>query len=384
MTIFFSNKGEIDLDTIRTMGVHVKSNDSAIGYFGTGMKFAIATLLRNNHRVVLIRGNEHIEFTARPKTIRGKEFMMVYMEEEQLAFTTDLGKNWLVWQAYRELYSNCIDEAGSIKRTPVEGSDTIWSVTGEEIEKCHDDRGKIFLQSEAQWMAADGVEVHRGKSKFLYYRGVRVYELPKEAMFTYNFLMPMVLTEDRTLSSLYDAIYKLGTRLPTIADPEFCTKLLNPKIEKWEDSVSLEHCVRPSEEFLDALEKVCDDVKDEDVRRMIKKHRPGESTRVPMSLTEPMVQDIDTALEMLKGLRVNITPQEIMFTQNLGQNVHGLLEDGKIYISEICLNKGADWIASTIYEEWIHLHLGYADGSRGLQQFLFDKVFELLKQVKND
>lgn len=66
MTVYFANAGLIDLDVIRVMGVSVKTGPNPIGYFGTGLKFALSTLLRTGHRVVMTRGGERIEFTARP------------------------------------------------------------------------------------------------------------------------------------------------------------------------------------------------------------------------------------------------------------------------------------------------------------------------------
>ena len=41
---------------IRTLGVSVKVGDSPIGYFGTGLKFALATILRKGGEIVLKRG----------------------------------------------------------------------------------------------------------------------------------------------------------------------------------------------------------------------------------------------------------------------------------------------------------------------------------------
>lgn len=70
MTVYFANEGLIDLDVIRTMGVNIKTNDNPIGYFGTGLKFAIATLLRTGHSVNLHRGDVRFEFSARRENIR--------------------------------------------------------------------------------------------------------------------------------------------------------------------------------------------------------------------------------------------------------------------------------------------------------------------------
>ena len=60
--------------------------------------------------------------------------------------------------------------------------------------------------------------------------------------------------------------------------------------------------------------------------------------------------------------------------------IHGRYEDETIYISAECIAKGIQWVASTIYEEWIHKYRGYPDKSRGMQQYLFDKIFELVQE----
>lgn len=45
--IIFRNKGVIDPKSITTFGVSSKENPGAIGFFGTGLKYAIAILLRH-------------------------------------------------------------------------------------------------------------------------------------------------------------------------------------------------------------------------------------------------------------------------------------------------------------------------------------------------
>ena len=81
MTVYFANAGLIDLDVIRVIGVSVKTGDNPIGYFGTGLKFALSTLLRTGHRVELRRGGEVLEFTAREVLVRGKRVQRVFMGE---------------------------------------------------------------------------------------------------------------------------------------------------------------------------------------------------------------------------------------------------------------------------------------------------------------
>jgi len=42
--IIFHNQGELDIRAVTTFGLSVKKNDNPIGYFGTGLKYAIAAL----------------------------------------------------------------------------------------------------------------------------------------------------------------------------------------------------------------------------------------------------------------------------------------------------------------------------------------------------
>ena len=51
-------------------------------------------------------------FAVRSEVVRGKTFNMVCMNGEAIGFTTDLGKNWELWQAFRELYFDCTNEFG--------------------------------------------------------------------------------------------------------------------------------------------------------------------------------------------------------------------------------------------------------------------------------
>lgn len=378
MTVYFANSGAIDLDTIRTMGVSVKTGDSPIGYFGTGLKYAIATLLRTKHEVELDSNGETYVFTARPKEIRGQKFQLVFMNEEQLAFTTDLGKNWEVWMAYRELHANCLDENGKISNTPWE-ADTCWRIKGEEFEEAFHDRNKIFLHGEPAWVQS-GVEIHRGRSNYLFYRGVRIKQLNKSSVFTYNITDKMKLTEDRTLDSMFDVMYKLGGKLPMVPSNEFQAMLVNPNKSDWENGVEVEYCSDPSEEFLDEGEKVIDHAQlNSSVKNLVLKKR-SISTREPANTTEVEEKTLTEAIEMMEVLNARIPREDITVVEHLGPNIMGLMEHGRIFIPRQCIANGRDYTMITLWEEYIHRDLGHRDESRGMQQYLFDKILAFAKE----
>jgi len=378
MAIYFTNSGDIDLDVIRTMGVNVKENDNPIGEFGTGLKYALATLLRTGHEVSLFTEGRLIEFSTREKLIRGKPFQMIFMDDEQLGFTTDLGKNWEVWQAYRELYSNTLDEAGTISYVRSEG-DTIFTVKGEEIGEVHAERGKIFLQNEP-WIVSDGVEIYRGQSQYIYYRGVRVHQLVKPTRFTYNFTCPMRLTEDRTLASTYDLIYKMGTLLPKVPDPVFSRRVVDPAWDGFERNIDFSDCASPSDEFLDSIEQFVEDAHlKPSTRDLLKAHR-DVIDYVKFTPSDAEWETIRDACSLLKSIHCFVEPTSIIFVETLGPGIVAQALDGDILITRQCLANGVDFLAITIYEEWIHNNMGYHDCSRSMQQFLFDKILELAKR----
>lgn len=219
--VVFSTPGLIPMESFQTFGINAKPNSTnPFGFFGTGLKIAIAVCLRMGQEVVLWRGEEKYTFYVSDEDFRGKQFGYVRMKREKfslvgailgrpqytkLPFTTELGKTWELWQAFREFETNTRDENGDTHLTEV-GPDSIVGqpdcttilVFGSRfIDEFHDmDRnflpdGKIVREDEA-------IQVIDRPSKHIYYRGVRVVDLREETVYTYNFLKHVELTEDRT------------------------------------------------------------------------------------------------------------------------------------------------------------------------------------------
>jgi hypothetical protein len=179
MSIYFCNDEPIDLNTIRLMGVSVKTGASPIGYFGTGLKYGLATFLRLGCLVKLhVQPATFVEFSAVTKQVRGEEFDVVHMNDEPLGFTTALGRNWEAWQAYREFTCNARDEDGVVLDSPpVPGQyGTVFEVTGVEVERAHGLRDQIFVAG-TPLAKTPYVEVYPLRGPHGYYRGVQAKDL---------------------------------------------------------------------------------------------------------------------------------------------------------------------------------------------------------------
>lgn len=213
MPVLFSNPGVIDLACITTFGVNVKEGDNPIGQFGTGLKYAIAILLRHGHTITLNAGGTLYFFSTTPKVIRGKTFDVVTMrqeshiEEVELGFTTDLGWHWELWMSFRELYSNCMDEGGECRISQTHDlygqGKTVFMVDGAAFEAIAREKDTVFLKSEPIYIA-DSLEVNEGETPFVFNQGIRVAEFDKPLTHTYNLKDKISLTEDRTMKNRQD------------------------------------------------------------------------------------------------------------------------------------------------------------------------------------
>lgn len=106
--IIFENLGEIDFRSISHFGINVKPGKSPIGFFGTGLKYAIAVLMRTGQKVTIYSGLSKCTIGTEESEFRGKNFNFIKATVDDnpsydIGFTTELGKMWPLWAAYREL-----------------------------------------------------------------------------------------------------------------------------------------------------------------------------------------------------------------------------------------------------------------------------------------
>jgi hypothetical protein len=247
--IMFENDGIIPLEAFTTFGINVKVNENPIGYFGTGLKYAVAITLRLGGTFQLWRDGVEYEFYVKKEDFRGKEFGTIRMKKrrgltsrwtyERLPFTTELGKDWEPWMAFRELESNTRDENGrthildpqDLELADLYGeSKTLIAVTCPEIERVFtDELDTVFMSTSVlksdHLIDKPFVDIYDRPSKYLFYRGLRVVELPRPSLFTYN-LKQADLTEDRTLKYYYSVKGRLSQTILT-ADSSVARRIIN-------------------------------------------------------------------------------------------------------------------------------------------------------------
>jgi len=391
MTIIqFDNPGEIDLAAITTFGVSVKDSSNPIGMFGTGFKYALAVLLRNKCSLEIWSGLKHYKFAAHPTVIRGEKFDIIHLSEAQgewrsLGFSTQLGKNWELWMAYRELVCNCKDENGTtsqlINFKGPKADHTYVLVQGSDFITVHQQRSKFFLDSEPD-MVSGGMQIFARKAENFFYRGIAVATLPKQSLFTYNTTDEMTLTEDRTARYPWNVGERISFAIQTSLDKEFIRECILAPVDTFEHELRFHDIQAASPEFLE----VCLQERNRNINRvnptalevLQKQDRTGAFSPKPHTLTPIQQKQLAKAIAFCHTLGYPVDDYPIIVSATLGEGILGLALDEKIWLSEtIFLTAGTKGVAATLIEEFIHLHHRFEDCSRRLQQHLFDKIVSL-------
>lgn len=377
--IKFGNDGLIDSRLWSTFGVSVKDKDDSIGRFGTGLKYAIAILMRENRSLRIVSGDNEYIFGVEATEIRGKEFQQITCNGVSLPFTTHLGSHWELWQAYRELYSNCLDEGGGIN---YEGETVVYAELG-DIN--HSD---VFFDASKFQIASSGknCDIFYGESAWVYFRGIRAYELSKRARYTYN-LKNAYLTEDRTLkypheidefsseavlmSSNHDFLVDYLTQTKNYAEENFSFQFGSPNISNESVNVFRQFKKRDcykQEGFVNKVSKIIG---------------PEKYEFCPFDERQKKI--VDKAICFCERIGFPIK-YEVKLTDDLGENILALADrkNNCILLSVRVLTMGVKQVVSTLIEENLHIKEGLDDCTYKMQTYLFDQIVTMGEKLTGE
>ncbi len=382
----FENEGEIDLRAIKTFGVNSKEGKNPFGFFGTGLKYAIAILLRNKQKVTIQIGLSTHTFDLTSARIRVDDFEIVTMNGEELGFTSQVGKNWKLWMAYRELYCNAMDESGTVSETwtlpePTAGVTRVI-IQGQAFSKVHAEKD-TFILSTTPIQTFPDVDIHSGLNSYVFLKTIRVGQLAfgnKKSLFTYNIKKTVDLTEDRTLSYQFQARRPIVAAVLKSEDASFVRTILLAPEGFVESEFDFMDGPEPSETFLKVSAKLYANkgiAFNLTAAAVLKTHSKEDFSPQATELNMVEQCQLAKAITFCHSMRFPVDDIEIVIVDTLGDNILGLVENDKIYISRAAFDIGTKIVAGTLIEEYIHLTYGYADCTRAMQNYLFNKVISL-------
>jgi len=403
MPIYFKNPGLIDLRAVTTLGVNVKDSDSPIGFFGTGLKYAISVILREGGSIAIYRGLDRHTFTTHEATIRGTSFSIVQHNDFSnpddpciipLGFTTEFGKKWEPWMAFREVYSNTLDEGGIISETKLapEADHTLIIVEEPGVTDAWDDRANIFLTSKPI-LSTKHIEIHAGEVDSYFYRGVRVggVRSNQTSLFTYNLIDEWELTEDRTLKYSYNAErYIAQAFVESVTDTPMLTKVMLANDGYAESNIDFDwNSFKPSPTFLGLAQGFYlagNLALNDSIVPLIRRHCNFEKSYTSVPINEIEQQQVTRAITFAKAIGYEVDRYPYIITDDLATGVLAVADrdNMQIILSHQLFSKGTKYVALAFIEEFTHLSLGYQDLTRSLQTYLFEQIISLGERLRGE
>lgn len=270
--VVFETSGLIDLRAFTIMGAHAKPNASnPIGFFGTGLKYAIAVAVRLGDEPVVWVGRDKLTFSKRSGKFRGTDLETIRMSvlkdgnkrptHYELPFTTRYGARWEPWMAFRELESNTRDEGGrtyivegEMPDASPSGGRTLMVFSAPEIVEAARAIDAIFLpRARRDGTLLEAIDPNdrplAEDEDFVFYRTMRAMKIAKPSIYTYNVLEALQLTEDRTIAYTFQVRDILARWVLTEATEEQVEAIVTAGDEWWEHGLEYPGHVRPSEAF---------------------------------------------------------------------------------------------------------------------------------------
>lgn len=355
--VVFKNPGSLDINCLKTFGVSVKHGDNPIGKFGTGLKYALAVIARETDAFVTVNTDKNFWYVrSKLVHIRDKKFeqlgLMNYHDGGyiELPFTTDLGKNWELWQAFRELYSNCLDEGGhafeieedQLDYNDMEDGFVYITVSGSEMVEIFRNKEEVFIDGIVV-ETSNSVKIREGQSRSFFYQGIKVADLPSPTTQTYDSSTNVYLTEDRTVAYSWTIADRIRDAIVSSKDPNVITRAVTaPKGTFERSEVSFNHFdVEVSEEFIRTVISLRNhpDINTSALSLAESKLPPMERF-VKSELSETEAETLKQTCQDLLDFGLAVNEVQVIPVDNLpetGNSVFTDLKTGCVYIDRVVL-----------------------------------------------
>ena len=394
-----SNDGILDSYGLTKMVSSKKGDDTKIGQFGSGLKYAIAFLLRNHYELRIFAGLREIEIIKKESSFRDRTFNELIIDGKETSFTDEMGMDWELWQAIRELYCNAIDE----------GADSI-----DIVDNLSSDPGKtnIFVSIDGYLQEIlnnwDNYFVNPSRVLFSCKDG---QILAKSGTYANFYFTSISINESRVVSSeytLYQNMWKIINMCDnfTIIDNIFRNLLMDEGMEGHPLSYST-IVWNMSDEFLDYL-KTKPIIPTHYVLFMdkselfnyivvpsiiytkfsqflpenpIKGINGNDSCTYKIVIPNAMIQaTINAAEAFLKECKFDM-PYDIVVAKFDKKNIYGTVSGNTIILNELRVNEGIQETVNTIIEEYIHIKYNVCDESRDFQTASINELINYMKLV---
>jgi hypothetical protein len=393
-----------------------------IGYFGSGLKYAIASLLRNNIHFRIFSGKKELVLTTKQADFRDQEFQIICVNGKETSLTTQMGgKDWdNTFAPIREIYSNALDEdplasiAECDNMATKDGFTCFFIQMTEDVYHFFKHKNEYFCDKTKALNTGYFINILPGTPDGirLFRKGILCkFDDKTKSIFNYD-STHFPINESRVLSSDWEAKYDIARGLANCNDVNIINKLIagmsNSNHGMYEHSLEWTYS-----NFSDAWGEACKDKKFLSIEHsdMFDEYEKKGSIAMPFSLlkqlkvshkgvyiigmagdnetmftpvkhTDMVIKEkAESAMAILRSTNYNtrLDPNTTIEFVNFGDS-HTMAQakDGKVLLSVKLDSKTPEEIAKIIIEENEHNITGFHDKTREFQNHLFDLYYEQL------
>jgi hypothetical protein len=415
------NKGLIEAKALTLIGASSKVGDSSkIGMFGSGNKYAMAYLMRNDMALKIFAGNDEIKVSTVRENFRGDDFEIVCIDDEKTSITTSMGKDWVLWQAVREIYCNAIDEGGSgfdvvSDIRPQDGETHFYIGMNEMLEDFMKNFSKYFSMRKNPVVSNEYGKVFtkRDGDLTLYRKGIRCWDGHKKSKYDYDF-KTIQINESRVISYHWEIQEHIWNIVSSCDDKNVIMNFLAASqrkefVESITSSMSTlrSHIVSGTfkevisglklapmesgalctsiekETFMFIPQHMYDTIEvwmKEENKAIMFSSKVGDKFFSKTKMSSLQEATLSRALEFFKEADYSIDyPIDVVSFAK--KEVLGYAYGEKIYISNITVDKGVQEVCNTIIEEHIHLKYDVRDETRAFQTAIIDEMLSVMKKA---
>jgi len=424
--LLIQNQGCIDPFDLSYMGGSTKREDtSMIGFFGSGNKYALATLITHSIPFRIFSGMNEIHVKTEPITRKNTTFDAIYFEFNgkriDTSLTAQMGPQWEPWFAVREIYCNAIDEGGvqvvpaTTNIEPSENNTRFYIGVTKEIEPVISQWNKYFSKDRYDiHEELEGLKVFYKYDKGLriYRRGILVHEDAElESLFDYD-IHDAEINENRTLGNVYGAKWKIERILSSKASSDILKRVLLglhiSELEKkkiFEQDMDFHDYMSKNKEQWQKAAEGFTLINRSVAGIYTEEQRDDNALVLPANIIRGLVNNVTEEITTFgverKGLRFPYKPYQatedelisvmnaVRFMQKAGYmeteyeieivkfdnpHVMGSILADKILISKAAIEQGIRMIAATLLEELFHIESKMKDETRAFQNFILNKT----------
>jgi hypothetical protein len=437
--ILIQNDGEIEPNSFELIGASTKRGEAGkIGFFGSGLKYSIAYMMRKGIDFKIYSGMQEFHFTTKSEFLKDKSFERICINNTPTSYTTTMGPTWTEdWFVLREIYCNAVDEGSCtlVKETenvlPSDGKTRIFIEQTASLKQAIDNWNGYFSDertpiisvpevytcyigtSDTEPANTQSVDIYEKTEGVIYRKGIRVYK-NDDYLFDYG-MKSVDVNEDRTAKNMSAFAYAIRSLMALFPSENYVRAVLrtgDADVSSFEYRALSAHDGKFNDEWISFSDRAMLVVREISAKyieqitrttmevfyipasfaRSLKKMLPaikilgmgsivGEYGYNEIDKTAKMDFLLKEVLRALAEMNYHIS-FEIVPVEFDKDHVMGMADtkNKRILIADTTFDKGRREIALTLMEENEHIISGAEDESRKFQTHIFSGWLKYMEE----